>query len=253
MKPPVPPPALDKPSMLMESWNPNTWKWKWEVPGHLCLHIKIKIIVEFMRWYREREERRERKREGGKMEGGRKKKKKKNIMRSSSFFPRLKTSLYWRSVHGVSGTSHDHYLGYGGKISSNAAPRHPSLLKIDPSSLSQPSLFILAVPSAWNISSLQSPTAHLSSSIRPQFSQESFSFCVSSVHSWHLRQLLMAVILLLCSSASCYKIKSRAAGVRVSSVHPSVPNTERSGQDIDRAQQTLENEWICSQCDTHEH
>lgn len=189
----------------------------------------------------------------GKDGGREEEKEKKNIMRSSSFFPRLKTSLYWRSVHGVSGTSHDHYLGYGGKISSNAAPRHPSLLKIDPSSLSQPSLFILAVPSAWNISSLQSPTAHLSSSIRPQFSQDTFSFCVSSVHSWHLRQLLMAVILLLCSSASCYKIKSRAAGVRVSSVHPSVPNTERSGQDIDRAQQTLENEWICSQCDTQEH
>lgn len=52
----------------------------------------------------------------------------------------------------------------------------------------------------------------------------------------------MAVILLLCLSASRYEIKSRAAGVRVSSVHPSVPSAEHHGQDIDRAQQMLENE-----------
>lgn len=52
----------------------------------------------------------------------------------------------------------------------------------------------------------------------------------------------MAVILLLCLCASCYDIKSRATGVRVSSVHPSVPSIEHPGQDIDRAQQMLENE-----------
>lgn len=152
----------------------------------------------------------------------------------------------------VSATSHDHHLDYCEKISTNAAQDTLPFLK-QTQALSHLSLFILAVPSAWNISSFHTPTAYLGSPVRSQFVQESLSFCVSYVHSWHLRQLLMAVILLLCLSASRYEIKSRAAGVRVSSVHPSVPSAEHHGQDIDRAQQMLENEWICSQCDTQEH